>query len=77
MQVQIMFFGQLADITGTPELILHDIPDTDTLQETLHQLYPALANIKYAIALNKKTIQGNTILSGDTNIALLPPFSGG
>jgi molybdopterin synthase sulfur carrier subunit len=77
MQVQIMFFGQLADITGTPELILHDITDTDTLQETLHQLYPALANTKYAIAMNKKTIQGNTILSGDTNIALLPPFSGG
>jgi molybdopterin converting factor small subunit len=77
MQVQIMIFGQLADITGTSELILHDIPDTDSLQETLHKLYPALANTKYAIAMNKKTIQGNTILSGDTNIALLPPFSGG
>jgi molybdopterin converting factor small subunit len=77
MQVQIMFFGQLADIAGTSELILHDIPDTDTLQDTLHQLYPTLANTKYAIAMNKKSIQGNAILSGDTNIALLPPFSGG
>ena len=77
MQVQIMFFGQLTDITGTPELILYDIPDTDTLQETLHQLYPALAHTKYAIAMNNKTIQGNSILSGDTTIALLPPFSGG
>jgi molybdopterin synthase sulfur carrier subunit len=77
MKVQIMFFGQLTDITGTPELILHDIPDTDTLQETLHQLYPALAQTKYAIAMNKKTIQGKSILSGDTTIALLPPFSGG
>lgn len=77
MQVQILIFGQLADITGASELILHDIPDIDTLQETLHKLYPTLANTTYAIAMNKKTIQGNTIFSGDTNIALLPPFSGG
>jgi sulfur-carrier protein len=77
MQVQIMFFGQLTDITGTPELILYDIPDTDTLQKTLYELYPALAHTKYAIVMNKKTIQGNSILSGDTSIALLPPFSGG
>ncbi|WP_395810302.1 MoaD/ThiS family protein [Daejeonella sp.] len=77
MQVHIMFFGQLTDITGTPNLILHDIPDTKTLQETLNELYPALAHTKYAIAMNNKTIQGNSILSGDTTIALLPPFSGG
>uniref|UniRef100_UPI0040498E4B MoaD/ThiS family protein n=1 Tax=Daejeonella sp. TaxID=2805397 RepID=UPI0040498E4B len=77
MQVQIMFFGQLTDITGTPELILYDIPDTDALQEILYELYPALANTNYAIAMNKKTIQGNSIFGGDTNIALLPPFSGG
>jgi molybdopterin converting factor small subunit len=77
MEVKVMIFGQLADITGTSEMILHDIPDTNTLQKTLHSLFPALANTKYAIAVNKKTIRGNTILSGDTNIALLPPFSGG
>ena len=77
MQVHIMFFGQLTDITGTQELVLQDIYDTNTLQETLHELYPALANAKYAIAMNKKTIQGNSMFSGDTTIALLPPFSGG
>jgi molybdopterin converting factor small subunit len=40
-------------------------------------LYPALAHTKYAIAMNKKTILGKSIISGDTTIALLPPFSGG
>jgi len=77
MQVQILIFGQLADITGASELILQDMPDTDTLQECLHKLYPTLANTTYAIAMNKKTIQGNAIFSGDTTIALIPPFSGG
>ena len=77
MQVHLTLFGQLADITGRTEMILHDIPDTETLIKTLHDLYPSLASAKYAIALNKKVIRENTILSGDNNIALLPPFSGG
>ncbi|HEY1060769.1 MAG TPA: MoaD/ThiS family protein [Daejeonella sp.] len=77
MQVHLTLFGQLADITGKTEMILHDIPDTETLIKTLNEMYPSLANAKYAIALNKKVIKENTSLSGDNNIALLPPFSGG
>lgn len=77
MQVHLTLFGQLADITGKTEMILHDIPDTATLIETLNEMYPSMAKVKYAIALNKKVIKENTVLSGDNNIALLPPFSGG
>lgn len=77
MQVQVMIFGQLKDITGKSELTLYDIPDTDTLIKTLESLYPALTKAKFAIALNKKVISTNTNLEGDTNVALLPPFSGG
>ena len=77
MQVHLTLFGQLADITGRTEMMLHDVPDTETLIKTLHDMYPSLANSKYVIALNKKVIRENTILSGDNNIALLPPFSGG
>jgi molybdopterin converting factor small subunit len=77
MQVHLTFFGQLADITGRTEMILHDIPDTETLIKTLNEMYPLLSNAKYAIALNKKVIKENIILSGDSNIAFLPPFSGG
>lgn len=77
MQVHLTLFGQLADITGRTEMTLHDIPDTETLINTLHEMYPLMANVKYAIALNKKVIKDKTILNGDNNIALLPPFSGG
>jgi molybdopterin converting factor small subunit len=77
MQVHLTLFGQLADITGRKEMILQDIPDSETLIKTLNDMYPLLANTKYAIALNKKVIHENTILNGDQNIALLPPFSGG
>ena len=77
MQVHLTLFGQLADITGRTEMTLHDIPDTETLVQTLNEMYPLIANVKYAIALNRKVIKDKTILIGDNNIALLPPVSGG
>ena len=77
MQVHLTLFGQLADITRRTEMTLHDIPDTETLVQTLNEMYPLIANVKYAIALNRKVIKDKTILIGDNNIALLPPFSGG
>jgi molybdopterin synthase sulfur carrier subunit len=77
MKVEITLFGQLADIVGTNKFHLQNIPDTDTLEQKLHEMYPALAKLSYSIAVNKKTIHENTIFVGDADIALLPPFSGG
>ena len=77
MKVEITLFGQLADIVGTNKFHLQDIPDTDTLQQILHEKYPALSHLRYSIAVNKKTIHENTILDEDANVAFLPPFSGG
>jgi sulfur-carrier protein len=77
MQVEITLFGQLADIAGTQKIHLHDIPDTASLEQKLHEMYPAIANLSYSIAVNKKTIHQNTRLDEDVNVAFLPPFSGG
>ena len=77
MQVQVIIFGQLAEITGSSGILLQDISDTDSLILELQKMYPALAVSKYAIALDKKVINGNTILADNNIVALLPPFSGG
>lgn len=77
MQVEVTLFGQLADIAGTSKFNLHDIPDTDTLKKTVHELYPEIATISYTIAVNKQIIDKNKVFEGDVNVAFLPPFSGG
>lgn len=77
MQVTLILFGQLVDITGSNSLVIEEAPDTDQLTQHLHQQYPALKNIKYAIAVDKKIVNGNTQLANGTTVALLPPFSGG
>ena len=74
--MQILLFGQLADIVGG-SISLDGINDTDGLRKVLHKTHPALANLKYVIAVDKKIITSNQQLSENNVVALLPPFSGG
>lgn len=77
MQVNIIVFGQIADITGTNDLTLADVKDTAELTDKLKSVYPALNTFKFAIAVDKKIVKENTALSDKNTIAILPPFSGG
>ena len=77
MQINISIFGQLTDIVIKDNLVMNDISDTNTLTDQLNKTYPALATIKYAIAVNKNIITNNTILNDNDTVALMPPFSGG
>ena len=76
MQINIILFGQLCEVLGE-SLILYDIADTDNLQSALKNKYPALNNSKYVMAVNKKLVTENTVLTQNCTVALLPPFSGG
>ena len=76
MSIRIILFGQLADIAGN-SVFVNDVTDTDGLISVLHKTYPALAESKYVIAVNKEVITSNTLLNENNEVALLPPFSGG
>lgn len=77
MQIRIILFGQLTDIVDSSTLTLTGVADTNGLINELNKLYPALADTKFMIAVDKQTITENTILKEDSVVALLPPFSGG
>lgn len=77
MQVQVLFFGSLTDITGCASLELAGAKDTAALQQLLIARYPALAAKKYSLAVNKVMITGNTALHQNDTVALMSPFSGG
>ncbi len=76
MKVNIIIFGQLCDLLGE-KMTLHDIADTDSLIKELSKKYPGLAEIKYAIAVDKKIVKENILLTDNCTLALMPPFSGG
>ncbi|MFT3932769.1 MAG: MoaD/ThiS family protein [Chitinophagaceae bacterium] len=75
--MQVILFGQLAEYAGSNLVSLRGIKDTDGLVKEMNKLYPAMQQLHYRIAVDKKIITANTILSDNNNIALLPPFSGG
>jgi len=77
MKTKVLLFGQLAETIGSKELEVEGGVDTASLIAELHQQFPALVQSKYVVAVNQEMISGNTILSGNSIVALLPPFSGG
>ena len=70
-------FGILAQKLNQQELELPFCRDTEELKEKIFQLYPNLEDFKFSLAVDKKLVQEPQPLTGNEEIALLPPFSGG
>jgi len=77
MEISVLFFGQLAELTGTNRIAFMDVPDTDVLHQLVKERFPQLHKQRFATAVNRKIITKKTPLSAATEVALLPPFSGG
>ncbi len=77
MEINLLSFGQITDITGKDALKIPDVKNTDELNQFLADAWPQLQSIKYSIAVNKKVVQENTHLHDGDTVAILPPFSGG
>lgn len=77
MEINILAFGQITDITGKSAWKMTGIKDTDELVKNLYEQFPALSRTRYSIAVNKKLVQENKTFNENDTIALLPPFSGG
>jgi len=77
MQIKVLLFGELAQLAGSAELILHDADSTVNANEMLKSKFPLLASKKYVIAINKQIVKDSQQLHDGDELALLPPFSGG
>ena len=77
MEINVKLFGSLIDVVGNNIIKIADATDVNTLITEMQKMHPALSDMKYAVALNKKIIQTNEALQPGTEVALLPPFSGG
>ena len=77
MDIQILLFGSLVDVFGKKHLQLAQVNDTDTLLLALIATYPSIKDAKFVISVDKKITVENTAIDTTSEIALLPPFSGG
>jgi len=77
MEIQVIFFGSITDITNASQILINGCNDTQSLMNELISRYPSMATKKYFVAVNQKMIQDNTPLKTGDTVALMPPFSGG
>jgi molybdopterin synthase catalytic subunit len=81
MQVQVLFFGVLKDLTGRTSETL-TLPDQATAADVIQhckQRFPSLkgALSSIAISVNQEYADPNRALRADDEVGLLPPVSGG
>ena len=77
MEIKVIFFGKLADITGSAAIVINDAADTLQLNDQLHRRFPVLSRYPYAMAVGKEIIHATTHLKDQDTVALLPPYAGG
>jgi molybdopterin converting factor small subunit len=74
--MEILLFGMIAERAGGDRITL-EAESLDALRRELSQRIPGLAGLSYAIAVDRRIVRSDMALSGDEEIAVLPPFAGG
>ena len=77
MQLKIKYFGLLAEITNSEEETIEFSKSlVSELLEDLYIKYPLLKQKDFKVAQNHEIVSNKSNITS-TEIALLPPFSGG
>jgi len=80
MQVKLMSYGALTDVTGSEVFELEISQQAVTVAELkliLLARYPALEGKTFRIAVNERFVVDEFEVFPGVKIALMPPFSGG
>jgi molybdopterin synthase sulfur carrier subunit len=77
MEIEVLFFGEIAEIVGENKLIFSSVSNSDELTSSLMEKYPKLQKINFQIACNNQLINENQALANNDVLAFLPPFAGG
>ena len=74
--MRVLLFGVIAEKAGSAEVEI-TATSTGDLKRTLEQRINGLARLSYALAVDRRVVNGDMPLTGDEEVALLPPFAGG
>ncbi len=80
MEISVLFFGVLSEVTGMSAKIYNGISSYDDLRHRIEDDFPGIFNYNFRIAVNreiKDLIGTGPVLHDGDEIACLPPFAGG
>ncbi len=79
MQLKILYFGMIAEITKCSHEILavETKCNSNQLETVLKKKYQQLQSISFKLVINQNIATKTIFLHPDHEVALLPPFAGG
>jgi sulfur-carrier protein len=77
MEISVLFFGVLAEVTGTHRKYFHGISSYGDLKHRIEDEFPEIVHYNFRIAVNNKIVNDDPLLREDDELAFLPPFAGG
>jgi sulfur-carrier protein len=77
MKIRILFFGVLAEVTGTSFSVYEGVSSFGNMKQRLIDEHPELLHYNYRIAVNNCLAGDEAVLHDNDEVALLPPFAGG
>ena len=77
MEIKVLFFGVLAEITGTSFKHYREVKSIGDLRLRIQDDFPEIVHYNYRISLNNEIINDDPKLKNGDEVALMPPFAGG
>jgi len=77
MEVKVLFFGVLAEVTGTSLKNYSEVKTIGDLKLRIYDDFPEVIHYNFRISLNNEIINNDPNLNNGDEIALMPPFAGG
>jgi len=77
MEVKVLFFGVLAEVTGTNCKHYREVRSIGDLKLRIQDDFPEVVHYNYRVSLNNEIIDNDPKLKNGDEVALMPPFAGG
>jgi molybdopterin synthase sulfur carrier subunit len=77
MEVKVLFFGVLAEISGTGIKHYKDVKSISELKLRIYDDFPEIAHYNFRISINSEITDADLFLKSGDEIAFMPPFAGG
>lgn len=77
LTMTVQCYGIIREITGAEIMVVEKAVNEEELRAQIYKRFPRLQNEPFAVAVNRRIISSSDIIPPDSEIALLPPFSGG
>ena len=77
MEVKVLFFGVLAEVTGTVCKHYRNVKSIGDLKLMVEDDFPEVVHYNFRISVNNQIINNDPLLNNGDEVALMPPFAGG